>query len=592
MHMPFVIWPMSFARSIIVVLLTLCVLDAHAQRIAPSRVAVMGNYWFGTPLTFDRASPFLLNFGSSGIGTSRDHSYGGAFEIDYDINPDWRFLFQAGLRIGKGEFTSEPFMLEDMLRTFSIQTDYTAIEFGPMIDRKITPWLDLLGGVSMAFYPSSKAEQLRMSASDTVLVAEGDELLSKPVHVSLPLGARLTIFQTDGYSVGFDLLSAINLTEAFRGYTSQAFRFGGNLWFAFGSDRVIAFDPIVVADTIFTPVKPRLIASARFLVNGRESDSILVTTIDTVRTTTRGLQQYVYFDLDRSTTTDDNELPSLSTDLKEIARRLISKPEAKLFIELHRNSGEASTVDQRRIDLFKLNFGHLKDRLHITMGKPVSGVAYATMRSDDPSIFLPAETKVTTRDRRVDHLSINRSTIAEAGISEWSVAILNGVDTLVHYNNATAHFDESEGFAFSIPANASRLQLHSYVIDRSGQRVDSYDTISVTTRTANAQQVSADEYTLLNLPAIPGQSWSYENSLLDMIVASVTPLSIVEVSNIMDDGIDDVTSIVSKIMEACRVRGVLPKKVEALPKTNTRIPPFYLRQGFANAVRVKVTTAY
>jgi hypothetical protein len=582
---------MSFARTLTVLLLMLCTVNAHAQRIAPSRFAVMGNYWFGTPLTFDRASPFLLNFGSSGIGTSRDHSYGGDFEIGYDINPDWRFLFQAGLCIGSGEFKSEPFISEDIQRTFVINTQYTAIEFGPLIDRRITPWLDLIGGVTLAFYPSSKAEQIRETPGvDTTIVAQGDELLSKPVHVSLPVGARLTFLQGEGYSVGFDLLSAVNLTEAFRGYTSQAFRFGGNLWFAFGGDRVIAYDPIVVQDTIFTPVKPRLTASARFLVNGRDSDSIIVTTIDTVRMTSRSLQQYIYFDLNQSTTTDDSELPPLREDLLEIAQRLNSKPEAKLFIELHRNKGEAPALDQRRIELLRLYFDQLRDRLIITVGKPVAGVAYATMRSDDPSIFLPLETKATTRDRRVDHLSIDRSTIAEAGIREWSVAILNGVDTLVHYNNTTAHFDESEGFAFSIPSNVSRLMLHSYVIDRSGQWIDSYDTITVTTRSSLSKQVSVDEYTLLNLPAIPGQSWSYENSLLDMIVTSITPTSIVEVSNLLDAGIDDVTTIVSRIMEGCRSRGMLPKKVEALPKTNVRLPPSSQRHAFANAVRVKVTT--
>lgn len=594
--MPFVVWWMLFARASLIVLLLVLNVGAYAQqrtipsqtalsRIAPSRVAFSGTYWFGSPLTFDRQAPSLLSFGSTIPGTSSDHSIGAVAELGFDIATDWTLLFQAGYRFGNGEFASSEFSTPP--QEIAVHTDYRAVDLGLSASYTITPWLDVLGGGSLSFYPVSTAVQTRTTGISIDTVVNGGSLLGKPVHVFLPLGVRLTLLENNSYSIGLDLLASINITEALRGFTSASLRAGGGLWFALGSSLP---DTHGIVDSIFIPIKPRLTASTRFFVNEQDADTIVVTTIDTVLTSSIVIPQYLYFDQGSDTLTSVTGVPDLSTMLTEIGKRLRENPTAELTLDLRRNTSEPASITAQRAAMLKRLIG--SDRVTVTSaGKPVTEAGYVLLRTNDPLILAPIRTREIKRDQRVDHLSIDRSTIAEAGVANWSVVILNESDTLVSYGPAYARTQAEGDFSFSLPATASRLVLHAYVIDRAGQRIDSFDTLIVQSDAHKSREITIDEYTLAGQPKPPGQEWSFEQSLIDLIIRSVTPSTVVEISSLSPSGSNRLTEIARQLLDGCRARNILPKKIEVVPNGNaSHLNAYSFRLNFDNIVVIRAVT--
>lgn len=585
--MPFVVWPMSFAMIIALILLLSAFTDARAQElVSPSRVALNGVYWFGAPLTFDRQSPILRHFNTNGVGISKDHSLGAALDLAWDLSPMLQIHFQGGLRFGSGDFRSNSFARTDsgITRTydFVIKTDYTAVDLGLAVSYQLFPWIEALGGATLSFYPSSSAVQIRSSVDglspqiiDTA--ARGDTLLSRSVHVSVPIGLRLALAQGSSYSAGVDLMAGINITEAIRGYVSQSIRVGAGVWVALGRSRPNE-SPSVAGSPV--PVLPRLQSSARFLVNGRDADSVSVIMIDTTTTSSIAIPQYIYFDA----------LSDLEDAFSVITDRLRERPDAKLSIDLRRGAAEAPSSIMERVHFLSQRFSVTDKRLSIdTLQAPVTGPGYAILRSSDPSIFLPLRTKATDRVARVDQLNVERTVIAEGGVDRWSVAVLNNADTIVSYGSSTPGTNEADGFSFSIPASASRLLLHSFVRDRAGQRADSYDTLYVRTASELPRQVEVAEYVLLNQPQVPGQAWSYETAMIDLIVGSIDNESLIEVTNLADNGVRYVAEVVSRIMTGASARGVLPRKIEALPKLSGGSTS--QAHAYSKAVRVRVISA-
>lgn len=583
--MPFVVWRMSFARTcLVIVLLLLCAARASAQSraashagIAPSRLAINGTYWFGSPLTFDRSASSLRSLGTI-PGTSKDHSIGIAGEIGFTIATDWMLLFQAGYRAGNGEFVSEG--SGDPLRDFTVTTDYTTVDIGLMMSYELTPWLEAIGGASLSFYPSSSAKLVRPLFNGSDSSVREATPLGKPIHVHVPLGTRLTAFESDWFSISLDLLAAINMTEAIRGYTAQSFRFGGGVSFAWNDAPKV----VEIRDSIFIPVKPRLSASTHFTVNDLDADSITVITIDTVITSSTVIPQYLYFDRGSSSIDTAEGLPNMHTMLAEIGKRLNEHPTAEVTIELRRNTSESVSISAERTAAIKRLIG--SDRVTFnTSGKPVSELAYAVIRTSDPLILAPMRTREVRRDQRVDQLSIERSTIAEAGVREWSITIMNESDTLIAYGN-TVTKPGVDDFSFSLPSTASHLTMHSFVIDRAGQRSDSYDTLYVRSNASTSRQIAIDEYVLIGQPKPPGQDWSFDQSLIDLIVRSTTPSTVIEVSSLFPSGVDRLPEIIRVIFDACKAKGAAPRRLLAVPSHSfSHSSP----KAFENSLHIKVS---